>query len=65
MKVKVVLDLNISQRKVLQKLIGKSKGITPGEYREALTELISDHLRKEIQKQWIRKTVEPADEVLI
>ncbi len=56
MKLKVVLDLDISQRQFLQKVIGKSKGITPGEYKNALKELISDHLQKESRKEYIRKT---------
>lgn len=56
MKLKVVVDLNISQRKVLQNVIGKSKGITPMEYKEALTQIISDHILKERKKELMKES---------
>lgn len=56
MKLKVVVDLDITQRKVLQSVIGKSKGITPMEYKEALTQIISDHILKERKKELMKES---------
>ena len=56
MKLKVVVDLDLSQRKYLQSVIGKSKGIKPVEYKEALMHLISHHILEEGRKEIVRKS---------
>ena len=56
MKLKVVVDLNISQRKVLQSILGKSKGIKPVEYKEVLLELISNQISEEGRKQILKNS---------
>ncbi len=56
MKMKVVVDLDISQRKVLQKYIGKSKGIRPIEYREALVDLICNHINEQKKLVYLNKS---------
>jgi hypothetical protein len=56
MKLKVVVDLDLSQRKYLQSVIGKSKGIKPVEYKEALVELISHHILDERRKDPVQKS---------
>ena len=53
---KVVVDLDISQRKVLQKYIGKSKGIRPIEYREALVDLICNHINEQKKLVYLNKS---------
>ena len=56
MKIKVVVDLDISQRRYLQSVIGKTKGIKPVEYKEALVELISHHILDEGRKEILQKS---------
>ena len=55
MKLKVVVDLDLTQRRYLQSVIGKTKGIKPAEYKEALMEMISNHLMEESRKEVLRK----------
>ncbi|NJN26839.1 MAG: hypothetical protein HC819_13105 [Cyclobacteriaceae bacterium] len=50
MKLKLVLDLDIRKRKLLQRYIGKEKGLRPEEYKLALSELIDKQLFKQLQK---------------
>jgi hypothetical protein len=56
MKLKVVVDLDISQRKVLQSVIGKSRGITATEYKEALVQIISDHIHEKRRKEMLKES---------
>jgi hypothetical protein len=56
MKLKVVVDLDISQRKVLQSVIGKSSGITPTEYKEVLVQIISDHIHEKRRKEMLKES---------
>jgi hypothetical protein len=56
MKLKVVVDLDVFQRKFLQGKIGKSKGITPTDYKEALIQLISTHIFDERRKELLEKS---------
>lgn len=56
MKLKVVLDLDISQRRVLQSVIGKSKGITSTDYKEAIVQIISDHIHEKGRKELLKES---------
>ena len=56
MKLKVVVDLDFSQRRVLQSVIGKSKGITPTEYKEALVQIISEHIHEKGRKEMLKES---------
>jgi hypothetical protein len=56
MKLKVIVELDISQRKVLKRVIGKSKGITPTDYKEALVRIISDHIHEKGRKELLQES---------
>jgi hypothetical protein len=56
MKLKVVVELDISQRMVLQRVIGKSKGITPTDYKEALVRIISDHILEKGRSELLKES---------
>lgn len=46
MKLKVVFELDTSKRMVLQKVIGKSKGLKPNDYKKALKKLFEDYFKE-------------------
>ncbi len=47
MKINVTFDLDNSKRKVLQKFIGKTKGIRHQDYKEALLAYVNQQIERE------------------